>query len=126
MYPRSEFPNDKLPEIVRKNGSVNKAAVKIRLCAVGCPNAKAEIAVAAIKAGHSITVALQIAMLAYYADDLMVDCIERTCNAIKANAERKHADKFPLGKCAEDIAARRERRPSRWGTPEYRANAKQL
>lgn len=33
--------------------------------------------------------------------------------------EARQAAEHPNGKCAEDIAARREGRPSRWGMPEF-------
>lgn len=122
MYPRSEFPVVKFPEIIRKNGSVNRAALAMRFSSVGCPNAKPEVAAALIKAGHSIDTAFKVAMLAYYMDDLSMDCVERTCKAITDSTERKHAERHPNGKCAEDIAARREGRPSRWGTPDFHRN----
>lgn len=32
---------------------------------------------------------------------------------------RRQAREFPDGKCAEDLAAERENRPSRWGTAEF-------
>lgn len=122
MYPRSEFPVEKFPAIIRKNGSVNRASLAMRLSSAGCPNAKAEVAAAAIKAGHTPETALKIAMLAFYMDDLSMDCIERTCGAITRSAERNHAKKFPNGKCAEDLAARLEGRPSRWGTADFHRN----
>lgn len=119
MYPASEFPVEKLPAIFRKNGSVNRAALKMRFSAVGCPLAKPEVAAALIKAGHSIDTAFKLAMLAYYMDDLSMHCVERTCKAIVDSTEKKNAEKHPHGKCAEDIAARREGRPSRWGTQDF-------
>jgi|SRR5882762_15101 len=124
MYPRSEFPVEKLPAIVRANGSVSRAALVTRFSAVGCPHGKVDVTVIAIKAGIDINVAFQLGMLAYYADDLFIDCIERTTRTMLRSAEKRHAEKFPHGKCAEDIAARRENRPSRWGTPEFHAAAR--
>lgn len=119
MYPRSEFPIEKLPPIVRANGSISRAAITTRFSAVGCPHGKVDVTVAAIKAGVDINVAFQLGMLAYYADDLSIDCIERTTRAMLQGAEKRHAETFPRGKCAEDLAARREERLSRWGTPEF-------
>ncbi len=119
MYPRSEFPIEKFPDIIRKNGSVNRAALAMRLAALGCPNAKPEVAAALINAGHSIDTAFRLAMLAHYMDDASMHCVERTCNAIVSATEREHARRFPHGKCAEDIAARREGRASRWGLPSF-------
>ena len=122
MYPRSEFPIEKLPAVIRKNGSVNRAAVRMRLSSVGCPNAKPEVVAAAVKAGHNLDTAFKVAILAHYMDELSMDCVERTCRAIVDSVEREHAKKHPHGKCAEDIAARIEGRPSRWGTPEFHRN----
>lgn len=123
MYPASEFPKETFPEIVRKNGTVSRAALKMHFSAIGCPTAKPELAAAAIKAGYDVSVAIQIAMLADYASGLSIDCVDRTCRAILHVAKRKHAQKFPHGKWAEDMAARREGRPSRWGTPEFHSAA---
>lgn len=124
MYPRSEFPVEKLPDIIGANGSVSRAAIAMRFSAVGCPHGKVEVTVAAIKAGIDLNVAFQLGMLAYYADDLSIECVERTARAMVDSAKKRHAEKFPQGKCAEDLAALREGRPSRWGTPEFhRASA---
>lgn len=119
MYPRSEFPITKLAPVSQANGRINRASIKSRFSAVGCPNANVEIAVAAIKAGTDPTLAMQLAMLAYYASELMIEPIDRVSSAIRYSAESAHAEKFPNGKCAEDRAARREGRSSRWGTPEF-------
>jgi len=119
MYPRSEFPVVKLPPIIRANGSISRAAIATRFSAVGCPHGKVDVTVAAIKAGIDINVAFQLGMLAYYANDLSIDALERTQRAMLHSAEKRHAEKFPHGKCAEDLAALREGRPSRWGTPEF-------
>ena len=35
--------------------------------------------------------------------------------------QEAHATAFPSGKCAEDLSAQREGRPSRWGTPAFHA-----
>lgn len=123
MYPRSEFPSERLPDIVSSNGSVSRVALKARFSAVGCPNAKPEVAAQLIKAGYSPRLAMQLTMLAYYAEELMIDCVKRTSDGIQRNAEQEHAEKFPRGRCAEDLAARREGRVSRWGTPEYHRQA---
>jgi hypothetical protein len=119
MYPRSEFPVEKLPAIVRPNGSISRAALVTRFSAVGCPHGNVDVTVAAIKSGVDLNVAFQLGMLAYYANEMSTDCIERTCRHITRTAEKRHAEKFPQGKCAEDLAAAREGRPSRWGTPEF-------
>lgn len=119
MYPCREFPIQKLPVIVRANGSISRTAIAGRFSAVGCPHGKVDVTVAAIKAGVDINVAFQLGMLAYYADDLSISCIERTTRAMLHHAERRHAEKFPQGKCAEDLAALREGRASRWGTAEF-------
>jgi hypothetical protein len=119
MYPRSEFPVEKLPEIIRKNGSVNRRALAMRFGAAGCPNAKPEVAAALIKAGHSLDTAFKLAMLAHYMDDLSMHCVERTCKAIISVTEGRNAMANPTGKCAEELAARMEGRPSRWDTPEF-------
>lgn len=124
MYPPSEFPTEKLPDIIRKNGSVSRAALMTHFCASGHPHAKPEVAVAMIKAGYGLNVAFQLAILAsQYGGQHgpSIDAMERTITAIKNSAERLHAQKYPHGKCAEDIAARREGRPSRWGTREFHA-----
>lgn len=123
MYPRSEFPTEKLPDIIRANGSVSRAAIAIRFSAVGCPHGKVEVVVAAIKSGVDLNVAFKLGMLAYYANELSIECIERTCRALVNSAERSHAEKFPRGKYAEDLAARSEGRASRWGTPEFHREA---
>lgn len=124
MYPRSEFPVEKLPDIIRPNGSISRAAIATRFSAVGCPHGKVDVTVAAIKAGIDLNVAFQLGMLAYYADDLSIECVERTASAMVHSAKKRHAEKFPQGKYAEDLAAEREGRPSRWGTPEFhRASA---
>ncbi len=124
MYPRSEFPVEKLPDIIRANGSISRAAIATRFSAVGCPHGKVEVTVAAIKAGIDLNVAFQLGMLAYYANDLSIECIERTTRGMLHSAKMRHAEKFPHGKYAEDLAAEREGRSSRWGTPEFhRASA---
>lgn len=124
MYPRSEFPVEKLPDIIRANGSISRAAIATHFSAIGCPHGKVEVTVAAIKAGIDLNVAFQLGMLAYYANDLSIECTERTANAMVHSAKKRHAEKFPQGKYAEDLAAQREGRPSRWGTPEFhRASA---
>lgn len=119
MYPRSEFPVEKLPDIVRANGTISRAAVITRFSAVGCPHGKVDVTVAALKAGINLNVAFQLGMLAYYADDLSIECVERTARAMVTSAKKRHAEKFPQGKYAEDLAAEREGRPSRWNTPEF-------
>lgn len=124
MYPRSEFPVEKLPDIIRANGSISRAAIATRFSAVGCPHGKVEVTVAAIKAGIDLNVAFQLGMLAYYANDLSIECIERTSSAMLRSAKKRHAEQFPRGKYAEELAAQTESRPCRWGTPEFhRASA---
>ncbi len=124
MYPRSEFPVEKLPDIIRANGSISRAAIATRFSAVGCPHGKVDVTVAAIKAGIDLNVAFQLGMLAYYANDLSIECIDRTTSAMLRSAKKRHAEKFPRGKYAEELAAQTEGRPWRWGTPEFhRASA---
>ena len=38
---------------------------------------------------------------------------------LKLAPQKRHAVEFPMGKCAEDLRAIAEGRPSRWGTPEF-------
>lgn len=119
MYPRSEFPVEKPPLIVSAEGRISARALKTHFSALGCPQASPTVAVALIKDGHSPSDAIRLAMLACHIKSLSMDCIERTAAAITAVAEKNHADRFPTGKCAEDRAARRENRPSRWGTRQF-------
>jgi hypothetical protein len=119
MYPREEFPTTVLRPIRNARGAVSLAAIAERFSAYGCPLADPKVAAALIKAGHEYGLAINLAMLAHYAKDLSVDCVDRTANAIRRGVESQHATKFPRGKCAEDMAARREGRPSRWGTAEF-------
>lgn len=126
MYPRSEFPIERLPEIVRTNAAgrvtISASAIKSHLSARGCPNADAQVVIALIRSGAQPGEALQLAMLAYYYTDKhgpSMHCIDRMFSAIKYAAESKDMQMFPSGKTAEEVAARREGRPSRWGTPEF-------
>ena len=127
---RREFPVAKFPDIVRANGSINRAAFAMRFSAAGCPHAKPEVAVALMKAGASEDQAFQLAILAAYVTDSggpMVECIERTSRAILHSAKEEVAARYPWGKEAEDRAARIEGRASRWGTDEFhRFNAKPM
>jgi hypothetical protein len=124
---RREFPVERLPDIVRKDGSVSRSALKMRFSACGCPHANADVAAAAIKSGCTPGMAIQIAMLtSYYAGSHGPDVanVERMANAIVHSAKELHAQTNPYGKYAEDRAARLEGRPSRWGTTEFHAAAR--
>lgn len=123
MYPRSEFPIETIPPVVRPNGTVNRRSLAMRFSAVGCPNAKPEAAAALIKAGYSVDTAMRLAMLAVYMDRLDVDCTDRVVSVIQRETRHAHAVAHPNGKWAEELAALRERRPSLWGTPEFHAAA---
>lgn len=83
----------------------------------------ARIAFAAIKAGLDERAALLIAAKAFDAAKLYVWKFENDY-AMHSHLERISAAQHPNGKCAEDIAARREGRPSRWGTAEFHAAAR--
>lgn len=123
-----EFPVEKLPDIVRKNGSISRSAIACRLSSVGCPHGNVDVAVAVLKTGGTQTEALHLAMLASYYSDKngpSMDCLERMCNGIQRAAEQKNAQMHPTGKSAEDLAARREGRESRWGTADFHRAAQQ-
>lgn len=125
MYHHSEFPVEAFPEIIRKNGTVNRAALKMRFSASGNPHANAEVAAAMIKAGYDVNVAFQLAILASQYGSKhgpSIDCMQRTVGMIMDCAELAHAKMHPHGKCAEDRAARLEGRSSRWGTVEFHRN----
>lgn len=122
---RREFPVQKFPSITRANGSINRAAFAMRFSAAGCPHAKPDVAVALMKAGASANQAFQLAILAAYVTDGMIEPIERTSRAILHAAKEDVAQRYPWGKEAEDRAARIEGRESRWGTDDFhRWNAK--
>lgn len=124
MYPRSEFPAEKFPAIVNAKGAISKIVIRRYFSALGCPNADVGIAAAVIKSGCDTGVALRIAMLAYYANNLAERCAERVTSSMLETLRRDHAEQFPHGKCAEDLAAQQENRPSRWGNPEFHAAAR--
>lgn len=95
MYPRSEFPNERFPDIIRADGKINMSAIAMRFSAAGYPNADTSIAAACIKAGSSVTQALQLAMLAYAAKDGPVDTLERVSKALFSTSLEERAAKGP-------------------------------
>lgn len=119
MYSRSEFPVTKIGPIVDAKGRINRRSIKMRFGAIGCPNGSVEFVVGAIKAGTEPCLAMQLAMLAYYAKDLSIEPVERVSRAILTNAKAAHRAAHPNGLYAEEYAAMREGRASRWGTPEF-------
>jgi hypothetical protein len=123
MYPRSEFPTETPPPICDAKGRIRLAALRYRFSAMGCPHASPEVAAALIKSGCDSGIALSLAMLAYYAQECMTEPLARTSDALAHMVEREHATRHPHGKCAEDLAARREGRESRWGGREFHGAA---
>lgn len=83
----------------------------------------ANIAFAMMKAGLDEYLALQLARLAHYANEGFVWKFSTEEGnpvwPIHYHMEREHAKRNPNGKCAEDILARAEKRPSRWGTRDF-------
>ena len=105
MYPRSEFPVEVMPPIIRPSGTINRAAIGYRFSAVGCPHGKVDVTVAAIKAGVDIDVAFKLGILAYEANDNSVENIERLANAMMHSAKRRHAEQHPRGVWATAVEA---------------------
>lgn len=119
---RREFPVERAPSIVRANGSISRAALQAHFSALGCPHAKAEIAVAVLKSGGTETAAIHLAMLAaYYTDPHgpSIEPMERTTRAMLEAAKLRHAQLSPRGLYAEERAARLEGRESRWGSRDF-------
>ncbi len=127
MYPRREFPVEVLPPILDTRGRPNKRAIKMRFSACGKPHARPEVMAAMIKAGLDVNTAFRLTILASHIEGHHFDakngpdfdCVKEICQIIISEAEGEHAKRHPTGKCAEDLAARIERRPSRWGTREF-------
>ncbi len=128
MYPRSEFPVEKIPSLIDAAGRVNKRAVKMRFSACGKPHADPSVFAALIKAGHNQNTAFQLAILA---SDLNgrgtgspdVDCVDEGCSRIKKLARDLACELHPYSKWAEERAALLERRESRWGTKDFHSSS---
>lgn len=77
MYPRSEFPTEVLPPVIRPNGTINRAAISMRFSNAGCPHGNVDVTVAAIKSGVNLDAAFHLGMLACYAKDADIHNVER-------------------------------------------------
>lgn len=97
MYPRSEFPTEVMPPIMRTSGTINRAAIAMRFSAAGCPHGNVAVTVAAIQSGADVNVAFQLGMLVYYANEMSVPCMERVTNWMLHGAKKRHAEKHPRG-----------------------------
>lgn len=105
MYPRSEFPVEVMPSIIRPNGSINRAAIGMRFSAIGCPHGNIDVVVAAIKTGVDVNVSLQLGMLAYYANNESIEPMERITKAVIHSAKQRHIVKHPRGFWAAAVEA---------------------
>jgi hypothetical protein len=97
MYPRSEFPTEVLPPIIRPNGRINRAAIGMRYSLVGCPHGNIDVVVAAIKSKVDVNVAFQLGMLAYYANTESTEPMKRTVDGMMHSAKQRHVAKHPRG-----------------------------
>lgn len=88
-----------------------------------CTDARyANIVRAGIKAGLNLDQAFMLALDAFKASHGYSFDLPKGSGLYEAT-RRRNAAEHPNGKDAEDLAAEREGRPSRWGTPEFHRNA---
>lgn len=105
----------------RNKAKVNTRKIVETMWAMGMPSRGreyADIVRAAMRAGLSYDQAFALARDAYHASKgYSFNLAEGS--QLHAATRRRNAEQHPNGKDAEDLAAEREGRPSRWGTAEF-------
>lgn len=94
-----------------------RAPIRYALQERGCPHGDPEIVVAAMRAGLSRGWAMQLAHLADAIKSVDPTRLAERASIMQYHSETEHAAKYPNGKYAEELRARTEGRPSRWGQP---------
>lgn len=85
----------------------------------------AQVYRASVKAGMTDGQALAVVRLSYTVVRGYTWLVEPDAGAIKYQVQIRNAVLCPNGKDAEDLAAAREGRPSRWGTHDFHREARQ-
>lgn len=101
--------------------AVHTRRIQATMWAMGMPTSDARFADiyrAALKAGLTDGQAFELTKAAYDAANHYVWKLPEG-SGLHRETEKAEAERSPFGKCAEDIAARAEGRPSRWGTPAF-------